>query len=91
MIKDVIDELIQYVEFCAYADITERVKAETDIKTRYDSKFVDEIKVAMDKVINCCSDELPVRILNDCCDVFELSKKEREEIVSRLKNGEYAK
>lgn len=86
MIKDVIDELIQYVEFCTYADITERMKAEADIKTRYDSKFVDEIKAAMDKVINYCSDELYVSVFNDCCDVFELDDKERKELMERMRN-----
>lgn len=86
MMKDVIDGLIQYVEFCKYADITERMKAEADIKTRYDSKFVDEIKAAMDKAINYCSDELHVSIFNDCCDAFEIDDKERKELMDRLKN-----
>ena len=86
MMKDVIDELIQYVEFCMYADITERVKAEADIETRYDSKFVDEIKAAMDKAINYWSDELRVSIFNDCCDVFELDDKERKELMERMRN-----
>lgn len=88
MMKDVIDELIQYVEFCIYADITERMKAEADIKTRYDSKFVDEIKATMDKAINYCSDELRVSIFNDCCDAFELDDKERKELIERMRNDQ---
>lgn len=84
MISNLVDELVDYIESCSYIDVLERLKVEADIKTRYDSKLVDDVKSNIWKVINY--DALRTSIFNDCCDVFELDDKERKELMDRLKN-----
>lgn len=84
MISNLVDELINYIESCSYIDVLERLKVKADIKTRYDSKLVDDVKSNIWKVVNY--DTLRTSIFNDCCDVFELDDKERKELMDRLKN-----
>lgn len=91
MMKDVIDELVDYIENCAYIDVSQTLNNEENILLKYDSAWSDKVdKVVRDSIANN-HDALYTSVLNECYIAFGLSKKEREEIVSRLKNGEYAK
>ena len=91
MMKDVIDELVDYIENCAYIDVLRTLNNEENILQKYDSDWSDKVdKVIRDSIANN-HDALYTSVLNECYIAFGLSKKEREEIVSRLKNGEYAK
>ena len=91
MMKDVIDELVDYIENWAYIDVLRALNNEENILQKYDSGWSDKVdKVIRDSIANN-HDALYSSVLNDCYIAFGLSKKEREEIVSRLKNGEYAK
>lgn len=91
MMKDVIDELVDYIENCAYIDVLRTLNNEENILQKYDSGWSDKVdKVIRDSIANN-HDTLYTSVLNECYIAFGLSKKEREEIVSRLKNGEYAK
>ena len=91
MIKDVIDELVDYIENWAYIDVLRTLNNEENILQKYDSVWSDKVdKVIRDSIANN-HDALYASVLNECYIAFGLSKKEREEIVSRLKNGEYAK
>lgn len=89
--KDVIDELVDYIENWAYIDVLRTLNNEENILQKYDSAWSDKVdKVIRDSIANN-HDALYTSVLNECYIAFGLSKKEREEIVSRLKNGEYAK
>mgnify|MGYP001772186092 FL=1 len=89
--KDVIDELVDYIENWAYIDVLRTLNNEENILQKYDSDWSDKVdKVIRDSIANN-HDALYTSVLNECYIAFGLSKKEREEIVSRLKNGEYAK
>ena len=89
--KDVIDELVDYIENCAYIDVLRTLNNEENILQKYESGWSDKVdKVIRDSIANN-HDALYTSVLNECYIAFGLSKKEREEIVSRLKNGEYAK
>lgn len=91
MMKDVIDELVDYIENCAYIDVLRTLNNEENILQKYESGWSDKVdKVIRDSIANN-HDALYTSVLNECYIAFGLSKKEREEIVSRLKNGEYAK
>ena len=91
MMKDVIDELVDYIENCAYIDVLRTLNNEENILQKYESGWPDKVdKVIRDSIANN-HDALYTSVLNECYIAFGLSKKEREEIVSRLKNGEYAK
>ena len=91
MIKDVIDELVDYIENWAYIDVLRTLNNEENILQKYESGWSDKVdKVIRDSIANN-HDALYTSVLNECYIAFGLSKKEREEIVSRLKNGEYAK
>ena len=91
MIKDVIDELVDYIENWAYIDVLRTLNNEENILQKYDSAWSDKVdKVIRDSIANN-HDALYTSVLNECYIAFGLSKKEREEIVSRLKNGEYTK
>ena len=91
MMKDVIDELVDYIENCAYIDVLQTLNNEENILQKYESAWPDKVdKVIRDSIVNN-HDALYTSVLNECYIAFGLSKKEREEIVSRLKNGEYAK
>lgn len=89
--KDVIDELVDYIENWAYIDVLRTLNNEENILQKYESGWSDKVdKVIRDSIANN-HDALYTSVLNECYIAFGLSKKEREEIVSRLKNGEYAK
>ena len=89
--KDVIDELVDYIENCAYIDVLRTLNNEENILQKYDSGWSDKVdKVIRDSIANN-HDALYTSVLNECYIAFGLSKKERDEIVLRLKNGEYAK
>ena len=91
MMKDIIDELVDYIENWAYIDVLRTLNNEENILQKYDSAWSDKVdKVIRDSIANN-HDALYTSVLNECYIAFGLSKKEREEIVSRLKNGEYAK
>ena len=91
MMKDVIDELVDYIENWAYIDVLRTLNNEENILQKYDSAWSDKVdKVIRDSIANN-HDALYTSVLNECYIAFGLSKKEREEIVSRLKKGEYAK
>ena len=91
MMKDVIDELVDYIENWAYIDVLRTLNNEENILQKYDSDWSDKVdKVVRDSIAKN-HDALYSSVLNECYIAFGLSKKEREEIVSRLKNGEYAK
>ena len=89
--KDVIDELVDYIENWAYIDVLRTLNNEENILQKYESGWFDKVdKVIRDSIANN-HDALYTSVLNECYIAFGLSKKERDEIVSRLKNGEYAK
>lgn len=91
MMKDVIDELVDYIENCAYIDALRTLNIEENILQKYDSAWPDKVDKVIRDSIAKNHDALYTSVLNECYIAFGLSKKEREEIVSRLKNGEYAK
>ena len=91
MMKDVIDELVDYIENCAYIEVLQELTNEENILREYDSTWSDKVdKVVRDSIANN-HNALYTSVLNECYIAFGLSKKERDEIVLRLKNGEYAK
>ncbi len=91
MIKDVIDELVDYIENWAYIDVLRTLNNEENVLLKYDSAWSDKVdKVVRDSIVKN-HDALYTSVLNECYIAFGLSKKERDEIVLRLKNGEYAK
>ena len=91
MMKDVIDELVDYIENWAYIDVLQTLNNEENILQKYESAWPDKVdKVIRDSIANN-HDALYTSVLNECYIAFGLSKKEREEIVSRLKNGEYTR
>ena len=91
MMKDVIDELVDYIENWAYIDVLRTLNNEENILQKYESGWSDKVdKVIRDSIANN-HDALYTSVLNECYIAFGLSKKEREEIVSRLKNGEYTR
>lgn len=91
MIKDVIDELVGYIENCTYIDVLQILTDEENILRKYDSAWSNKVdKVVRNSIANN-HDALYTSVLNECCIAFGLSKKERDKIVSRLKNGEYTK
>lgn len=91
MMNDVIDELVDYIENFAYIDVLQEVIKEENILQKYDSAWSDKVDKVIRDSIAKNHDALYSSVLNECYIAFGLSKKEREEIVSRLKNGEYAK
>ena len=89
--KDVIDELVDYIENCAYIDVLQELTYNQKFQQKYDSVWSDKVdKVVRDSIAKN-RDALYSSVLNDCYIAFGISEKDREEIVSRLKNGEYAK
>lgn len=91
MIKDVIDELVDYIENWAYIDVLRTLNNEENILQKYDSDWSDKVDKVIRGSIANNHDALYTSVLNECYIAFGLSKKERDEIVLRLKNGEYAK
>ena len=91
MMKDVIDELVDYIENCAYIDVLQTLNNEDNVLLKYDSAWSDKVdKVVRDSIANN-HDALYTSVLNECYIAFGLSKKERDKIASRLKNEGCAK
>lgn len=85
MMKDVIDELVDYIENCTYIDVLQILTNKENILKEYDSAWSDKVdKVVRGSIANN-HDALYTSVLNECYIAFGLSKKERDEIVSRLK------
>lgn len=91
MMKDVIDELTDYIESCIYIDVLQELPDNQNIQQKYDSAWSDKVDKVIRNSISNNHDALYASILNECYIAFGLSEKERDEIVLRLKNGEYAK
>lgn len=91
MMKDVIDELVDYIENCTYIDVLQELPDNQNIQQKYDSAWSDKVDKVIRNSISNNHDALYASILNECYIAFGLSEKERDEIVLRLKNGEYAK
>ena len=91
MIKDVIDELVDYIENCAYIEVLQELTYTQKFQQKYDSVWSDKVDKVVRASIAKNHDALYSSVLNDCYIAFGISKKERDEIVLRLKNGEYAK
>lgn len=85
MMKDVINELVDYIENCTYIDVLQILTNEENILKKYDSAWSDKVdKVVRDSIANN-HDALYTSVLNEYYIAFGLSKKERDKIVSRLK------
>lgn len=85
MIKDVIDELVGYIENYTYIDVLQILTDEENILRKYDSAWSDKVDKVVRNFIANNHDALYTSVLNECCIAFGLSKKERDEIVSKLK------
>ena len=91
MMKDVIDELVDYIENCAYIEVLQELTYSQKFQQKYDSVWSDKVdKVVRDSIAKN-HDALYISVLNDCYIAFGISEKDRDKIVSGLKNGEYAK
>nr|DAH41431.1 MAG TPA: hypothetical protein [Caudoviricetes sp.] len=88
MTKDVIDKLVDYIENCTYIDVLQILTDEEHILQKYDSTWSDKVDKVIRNSIANNHDALYASVLNECYIAFGLSKKERDEIVSRLKKGE---
>ena len=88
MMKDVIDGLVDYIENCTYIDVLQILTDEENILQKYDSDWSDKVDKVIRNSIANNHDTLYASVLNECYIAFGLSKKEQDEIVSRLKNGE---
>lgn len=86
--KDVIDGLVDYIENCTYIDVLQTLTNEENVPQKYDSDWSDKADKVIRNSIANNHDTLYASVLNECCIAFGLSKKEQDEIVSRLKNGE---
>lgn len=75
MMKDVIDELVDYIENCAYIDVLQTLTNEENILQKYNSDWSDKVDKVIRNSIAINHDALYTSVL----------------IVSRLKNGEYVK
>lgn len=85
MMKDVIDELVDYIENCTYIDVLQILTNEENILKKYDNAWSDKVdKVVRDFIANN-HDALYTSVLNDCYIVFGISEKDRDKIISRLK------
>ena len=91
MIKDVIDELVDYIENCAYIDVLQELTYNQKFQQKYDSVWSDKIDKVVRNSIAKNHDSLYISVLNDCYIAFGISEKDRDKIASGLKNGEYAK
>ena len=91
MMKDVIDELVDYIENCAYIDVLQELTYSQKFQQKYDSVWSDKVdKVVRDSIAKN-HDTLYSSVLNDCYIAFGISEKDRDKIASGLKNGEYTK
>lgn len=85
MMKDVINELVDYIENCTDIDVLQILTNEENILKKYDSTWYDKVNQVIRDSITNNRDALYTSVLNECCIAFGLSKKERDEIVSRLR------
>ena len=91
MMKDVIDELVDYIENCAYIDVLQELTYNQKFQQKYDSVWSDKVdKVVRDSIAKN-HDALYINVLNDCYIAFGISEKDRDKIASRLKNEGCAK
>ena len=91
MMKDVIDELVDYIENCAYIEVLQELTYGQKFQQKYDSVWSDKVdKVVRDSIAKN-HDALYSSVLNDCYIAFGISEKDRDKIASRLKNEECAK
>ena len=91
MMKDVINELVDYIENCAYIDVLQELTYSQKFQQKYDSVWSDKVdKVVRDSIAKN-HDVLYSSVLNDCYIAFGISEKDRDKIASGLKNGECAK
>ena len=91
MMKDVIDELVDYIENWAYIEVLQELTYNQKFQQKYDSVWSDKVdKVVRDSIAKN-HDALYSSVLNDCYIAFGISEKDRDKIASGLKNGEYAK
>ena len=91
MMKDVIDELVDYIENCAYIDVLQELTYSQKFQQKYDSVWSDKVdKVVRDSIAKN-HDALYSSVLNDCYIAFGISGKDRDKIASRLKNEGCAK
>ena len=91
MMKDVIDELVDYIENCAYIDVLQELTYSQKFQQKYDSVWSDKVdKVVRDSIAKN-HDALYISVLNDCYIAFGISEKDRDKIASGIKNGECAK
>lgn len=91
MIKDVIDELVDYIENCAYIEVLQELTYNQKFQQKYNSAWPDKVdKVVRDSIAKN-HDALYISVLNDCYIAFGISEQDRDKIASGLKNGEYAK
>ena len=91
MMKDVIDELVDYIENCAYIDVLQELTYSQKFQQKYDSVWSDKVDKVVRGSIAKNHDALYSSVLNDCYIAFGISEKDRDKIASRLKNGECAK
>lgn len=91
MIKDVIDELVDYIENCAYIEVLQELTYSQKFQQKYDSVWSDKVDKVVRDSITKNHDALYSSVLNDCYIAFGISEKDRDKIASRLKNEECAK
>ena len=91
MIKDVIDELVDYIENCAYIEVLQELTYNQKFQQKYDSVWSDKVDKVVRDFIAKNHDALYSSVLNDCYIAFGISEKDRDKIASRLKNEGCAK
>ena len=91
MIKDAIDELVDYIENCAYIEVLQELTYNQKFQQKYDSVWSDKVDKVVRDSITKNHDALYSSVLNDCYIAFGISEKDRDKIASRLKNEGCAK
>lgn len=86
MIKNLINELTAYIEFCTYIDVCEKLKTENELKLKYGNNWLDKVDETIQKAISNNHDALYANVFNDCCDAFELDDEERKELMGYMRN-----
>ena len=84
MMKDVIDELVDYIENCTYIDVLQILTNEENILQKYDSTWSDKVNQVIRDSITNNRDALYASVLNECHIAFGLSKKKS---VTKLYRG----
>lgn len=75
MMKDVIDELVDYIENCTYIDVLQALTNKENILQKYDSTWSDKVNQVIRDSITNNRDALYASVLNECYIAFGLSKK----------------